>query len=52
MKLLFVFESCFGKILRKIREEKGVTQEQLAKALGYKNNSYIARIERLWLFNP
>jgi transcriptional regulator with XRE-family HTH domain len=36
----------FGKILRKIREEKGVTQEQLAKALGYKNNSYIARIER------
>ncbi|MGQ9596389.1 MAG: helix-turn-helix domain-containing protein [Thermodesulfobacteriota bacterium] len=35
----------FGKIFRKLREEKGVTQEQLAKALGYKNNSYITRIE-------
>ncbi len=36
----------FGKYLRKLREERGVTQEELAKALGYKNNSYIARIER------
>ncbi|MEM2998508.1 MAG: helix-turn-helix transcriptional regulator [Thermoproteota archaeon] len=36
----------FGKILRKMREEKGVTQEELDRALGYKNNSYIARVER------
>jgi transcriptional regulator with XRE-family HTH domain len=36
----------FGKILRKLREEKGVTQEELAKKLGYKNNSYISRVER------
>jgi transcriptional regulator with XRE-family HTH domain len=36
----------FGKFLRKLREEKGVTQEELAKKLGYKNNSYISRVER------
>jgi len=36
----------FGKFLRKLRKERGITQERLAKALGYKNNSYIARIER------
>jgi len=36
----------FGKLLKKLREEKGVTQTELAKSLGYKNNSYIARIER------
>jgi transcriptional regulator with XRE-family HTH domain len=36
----------FRKIFRKLREEKGITQEELAKALGYKNNSYISRIER------
>jgi transcriptional regulator with XRE-family HTH domain len=36
----------FGKFLRKLRQEKGVTQSEIAKSLGYKNNSYIARIER------
>ncbi len=36
----------FGKILRKLREERGITQEEIAKKLGYKNNSYIARVER------
>jgi transcriptional regulator with XRE-family HTH domain len=36
----------FCEKFRKLREERGVTQEQIAKALGYKNNSYIARIER------
>jgi transcriptional regulator with XRE-family HTH domain len=36
----------FCEKFRKLREERGITQEQIAKALGYKNNSYIARIER------
>jgi transcriptional regulator with XRE-family HTH domain len=36
----------FCEKFRKLREERRITQEQIAKALGYKNNSYIARIER------
>jgi transcriptional regulator with XRE-family HTH domain len=36
----------FCEKFRKLREARGMTQEQIAKALGYKNNSYIARIER------
>jgi transcriptional regulator with XRE-family HTH domain len=36
----------FCEKFRKLREGRGITQEQIAKALGYKNNSYIARIER------
>ena len=36
----------FCEKFRKLRGERGITQEQIAKALGYKNNSYIARIER------
>lgn len=36
----------FSKFFRKLRKEKGITQTELAKSLGYKNNSYIARIER------
>ena len=35
----------FGQKLRKLREEKGVTQQTLAKKLGYVTNSYIADAE-------
>jgi len=35
----------FGQRLRKIREEKGMTQEQLAERLGYVGNSYISDVE-------
>ncbi len=36
----------FGQKLRKLREEKGISQQELAKMLGYKSNSYIYDIER------
>ncbi len=36
----------FGQKLRKLREEKGISQQELAKILGYKSNSYIYDIER------
>jgi len=35
----------FGNKLRKLREEKGLTQQQLARKLGYKTNSYISDVE-------
>lgn len=34
-----------GKRIRAKREELGITQEELAKTLGYKNKSTIAKIE-------
>lgn len=34
-----------GKRIRSKREELGITQEELAKMLGYKNKSTIAKIE-------
>lgn len=34
-----------GKRIRQKREELGITQEELAKLLGYKNKSTIAKIE-------
>lgn len=34
-----------GKRIRSKREELGITQEELAKLLGYKNKSTIAKIE-------
>ncbi len=36
----------FGQKLKKLREERGVSQQELAKRLGYKSNSYIFDIER------
>ena len=36
----------FGEEIRKIREEKGLSQQELAELLGYKTNSYISEIER------
>ncbi|KCZ71298.1 Helix-turn-helix protein [Candidatus Methanoperedens nitroreducens] len=35
----------FGQKLRKLREERGISQQELAKKLGYKSNSYIFDIE-------
>jgi transcriptional regulator with XRE-family HTH domain len=35
----------FGQKLRKLREEKGLTQQTLATKLGYVTNSYIADAE-------
>ncbi|SNQ61194.1 helix-turn-helix domain-containing protein [Candidatus Methanoperedens nitratireducens] len=36
----------FGQKLRRLREEKGISQQELAKRLGYKSNSYIYDIEK------
>lgn len=35
----------FGQKLRKLRIQKGLTQQQLAERLGYKTNSYISDVE-------
>ena len=35
----------FGQKLRKLRKQKGLTQQQLARKLGYKTNSYISDVE-------
>lgn len=36
----------FGQNLKKIREEKGLTQQQLAVKLGHSTNSYISEVEK------
>jgi len=36
----------FGKKLRKIRKERGISQQKLAQRLGYATNSYIADVEK------
>jgi len=36
----------FGQKLKKIREEKGISQQELAERLGHKTNSYIAEVEK------
>lgn len=36
----------FGQKLKKIREEKNISQQKLAQRLGYATNSYIADVER------
>jgi transcriptional regulator with XRE-family HTH domain len=35
----------YGSVLKKAREDKNVTQEELAKRAGVGNKSYISRIE-------
>jgi transcriptional regulator with XRE-family HTH domain len=35
----------FGQKIRKLRIEKGLTQQELAERLGYKTNSYISDVE-------
>jgi len=35
----------FGQKLRRLREKKGLTQQQLAEKLGYVTNSYISDVE-------
>jgi transcriptional regulator with XRE-family HTH domain len=35
----------FGKKLRKLREAKGITQQQLAEKLGFVSNSYVSEVE-------
>lgn len=36
----------FGRQLRSLRESKGVSQNELARRLGYSSNGYISDIER------
>jgi len=36
----------FGEKLRRLRIEKGLTQQQLAERLGYVTNSYISDVEK------
>jgi transcriptional regulator with XRE-family HTH domain len=36
----------FGKKLKQLRIEKGLTQQQLAERLGYVTNSYISDVEK------
>lgn len=36
----------FGQKLRKLREAKGVTQQELAMKLGYVTNSYVSDVEK------
>ena len=45
MLLSFIDDMIFGQKLRKLRESKGLTQQQLAERLGYKTNSYISDVE-------
>ncbi|NAS88305.1 hypothetical protein C4E24_00965 [ANME-1 cluster archaeon AG-394-G21] len=36
----------FGQKLKKLREDKGLTQQQLAEKLGYVTNSYVSDAEK------
>lgn len=35
----------FGPVLRRIRTEKGLTQEDLSEKLGYNSSGYVSRLE-------
>ena len=36
----------FGDKIKKIRESRGISQQQLAKKLGYRTNSYVSDMEK------
>ena len=44
-------DSIFGKLIKGIRQEKDISQEELARRLGHTSNSYVRDIER-GAFNP
>ena len=43
--------SIFGKTIKEIREEKGISQAALARRLGHTSNSYVRDVERS-VFTP
>ena len=43
--------SIFGKYIKDIREEKGISQAELARRLGHASNSYVRDVER-GVFTP
>ena len=43
--------SIFATLVKEIREEKGISQAELARRLGHKSNSYVRDIERS-VFTP
>jgi transcriptional regulator with XRE-family HTH domain len=45
MILSFIGDMNFGRKLRQLRIQKGLTQQELAERLGYKTNSYISDVE-------
>jgi transcriptional regulator with XRE-family HTH domain len=45
MLISVIGDMIFGKKLRKLRESKGVTQQQLAEKLGFVSNSYVSEVE-------
>jgi transcriptional regulator with XRE-family HTH domain len=45
MLISVIDDMIFGKKLRKLRESKGVTQQQLAEKLGFVSNSYVSEVE-------
>ena len=44
-------DSIFGKCIKEIREEKDISQAELARRLGHASNSYVRDIER-GVFTP
>ena len=44
-------DSIFGKCVKEIREEKDISQAELARRLGHASNSYVRDIER-GVFTP
>lgn len=45
MLISVIGDMIFGRKLRKLREAKGMTQQQLAEKLGYVTNSYVSDVE-------